>query len=70
LEIHNVKMNPSHISADHDACGVGLVAQIGGGASREIVERALEALIRLAHRGGVDADGRSGDGAVPVSRIN
>jgi glutamate synthase (ferredoxin) len=56
-------MNPSHIATDHDACGVGLVAQIGGGTSREIVERALEALIRLAHRGGVDADGRSGDGA-------
>src|SRR5882672_6791117 len=56
-------MNQSHIATDHDACGVGLVAQIGGVASREIVERALEALIRLAHRGGVDADGRSGDGA-------
>ena len=56
-------MNPSHITTDHDACGVGLVAQMGGAASREIVERALEALIRLAHRGGVDADGRSGDGA-------
>jgi len=56
-------MNPSHITTDHDACGVGLVAHMGGAASREIVERALEALIRLAHRGGVDADGRSGDGA-------
>ena len=58
-----VKMNPSHMTTDHDACGVGLVAQMGGAPSREIVERALEALIRLAHRGGVDADGRSGDGA-------
>jgi len=56
-------MNPLQTTTDHDACGVGLVAQIGGAASREIVERALEALIRLAHRGGVDADGRSGDGA-------
>src|SRR6202035_186982 len=56
-------MNPHQTTTDHDACGVGLVAQIGGAASREIVERALEALIRLAHRGGVDADGRSGDGA-------
>src|ERR1700693_1603521 len=56
-------MNPSSIATDHDACGVGLVARIGGTPSREIVERALEALIRLAHRGGVDADGRSGDGA-------
>ncbi len=49
-------MNPNHITTDHDACGVGLVAQIGVAASREIVERALEALLRLAHRGGVDED--------------
>ncbi len=62
-------MNPSHFIADHDACGVGLVARIGGGASHEIVERALEALLRLAHRGGVDADGRSGDGAGLLTRI-
>ena len=62
-------MNPSHLTTDHDACGVGLVAQIGGAASREIVDRALEALVRLAHRGGVDADGRSGDGAGLLTRI-
>ena len=48
---------------DHDACGVGFVAQVNGRASHEIVQRGLEALLRLAHRGGVDADGRSGDGA-------
>jgi glutamate synthase (ferredoxin) len=62
-------MSPSHLTTDHDACGVGLVAHIGGGASREIVDRALEALVRLAHRGGVDADGRSGDGAGLLTRI-
>jgi glutamate synthase domain-containing protein 2/glutamate synthase domain-containing protein 1/glutamate synthase domain-containing protein 3 len=50
-------------SADHDACGVGFIAQLGGPASHDVVERGLEALSRLAHRGGVDADGRSGDGA-------
>ncbi len=50
-------------SADHDACGVGFIAQLGGPASHAVVERGLEALSRLAHRGGVDADGRSGDGA-------
>jgi glutamate synthase domain-containing protein 2/glutamate synthase domain-containing protein 1/glutamate synthase domain-containing protein 3 len=49
---------------DHDACGVGFIAQLGTPAgSREVVERALEALRRLSHRGGVDADGSSGDGA-------
>lgn len=50
-------------AADHDACGVGFIAQLGGPASHAVVERGLEALARLAHRGGVDADGRSGDGA-------
>src|SRR5277367_6401353 len=50
-------------SADHDACGVGFIAQLGGPASHAVVERGLVALSRLAHRGGVDADGRSGDGA-------
>ena len=50
-------------SNDHDACGVGFIAQLGGPASHTIVERGLGALKRLAHRGGVDADGRSGDGA-------
>jgi glutamate synthase (ferredoxin) len=48
---------------DHDACGVGFVARLGGAASSEVVERALTALGRLSHRGGVDADGSSGDGA-------
>jgi glutamate synthase (ferredoxin) len=50
-------------AADHDACGVGFIAQLGGPASHAVVERGLSALMRLAHRGGVDADGRSGDGA-------
>jgi glutamate synthase (ferredoxin) len=54
---------------DHDACGVGFIAQLGGPGSHELVERALEALARLAHRGGVDADGRSGDGAGLLTAI-
>jgi glutamate synthase (ferredoxin) len=56
-------MPNAHQSPDHDACGVGFVTKLGGSPSHELVERALEALLRLAHRGGVDADGRSGDGA-------
>jgi glutamate synthase (ferredoxin) len=54
---------------DHDACGVGFVAQLESTGSREVVDRALEALRRLGHRGGVDADGRSGDGAGLLTRI-
>jgi glutamate synthase (ferredoxin) len=50
-------------SNDYDACGVGFIAQLGGPASHAVVKRGLGALARLAHRGGVDADGRSGDGA-------
>jgi glutamate synthase (NADPH/NADH) large chain len=50
-------------SGDHDACGVGFVTRLGAGPSREVVERSLTALERLSHRGGVDADGLSGDGA-------
>jgi glutamate synthase (ferredoxin) len=50
-------------SGDHDACGVGFIAQLGAAPSRGVIDRALTALARLAHRGGVDADGLSGDGA-------
>ena len=56
-------MTRGFATVDHDACGVGFVAQLGSPCSREVVERALEALRRLGHRGGLDADGRSGDGA-------
>ncbi|MGA8150107.1 MAG: glutamate synthase large subunit [Terriglobales bacterium] len=57
------------IQVDHDACGVGFVAQLGSTGSREVVQRALEALKRLGHRGGVDSDGRSGDGAGLLTTI-
>src|ERR1700731_1361744 len=56
-------------SNDHDACGVGFIAQLGGPASHAVVERGLSALRRLGHRGGVDADGRSGDGAGLLTAI-
>lgn len=45
------------------------MAQVGAAGWREVVERALEALRRLGHRGGLDADGRSGDGAGLLTRI-
>src|SRR5215470_10874261 len=48
---------------DHDACGTGFIVRLTGGGSHEVVERALNALKKLTHRGGVDADGSSGDGA-------
>ncbi len=48
---------------EHDACGVGLVAAIDGAPRREIVEMAIRALKAVWHRGAVDADGKTGDGA-------
>lgn len=48
---------------EHDACGVGFVADIKGRKSHKIVEQGLEILERLVHRGAVGADPRAGDGA-------
>ncbi len=48
---------------EHDACGVGLVAAIDGKPRRAIVEMGIEALRAVYHRGAVDADGKTGDGA-------
>jgi len=50
-------------SMEHDACGVGLVASIEGKKSRKVVEYGIEALKAVWHRGAVDADGKTGDGA-------
>ena len=48
---------------DHDACGVGFVASMTGKPKREVVENGIEALKAVWHRGAVDADGKTGDGA-------
>ena len=48
---------------EHDACGVGFVAALDGKPSREVVEAGINALKAVWHRGAVDADGKTGDGA-------
>jgi glutamate synthase (NADPH/NADH) large chain len=48
---------------ERDACGVGLVAAIDGKPRRDVVTLALQALKAVWHRGAVDADGKTGDGA-------
>ena len=48
---------------EHDACGVGLISSLDGKKSRKVVEYGIEALKAVWHRGAVDADGKSGDGA-------
>ncbi|WP_374659701.1 glutamate synthase large subunit [Phenylobacterium sp.] len=48
---------------ERDACGVGLVCAVDGKPRREVVELAITALKSVWHRGAVDADGKTGDGA-------
>src|ERR1039458_1913271 len=47
---------------DHESCGVGFVATLDNQPSHDILQKALTALARLAHRGAVAADGKSSDG--------
>src|SRR5258705_9375239 len=48
---------------EHDACGVAMVADIHGRRSRDIVDKAITALVNLEHRGAQGAEPHSGDGA-------
>ena len=48
---------------EHDACGVGLVADVKGRKSHSIITQGIEVLINLGHRGASGADARTGDGA-------
>src|SRR5579859_5395776 len=61
--------HPNWGHPDHDACGTGFIARLGGAPNHDIIEHALTALERLTHRGGVDADGASGDGAGLLTSI-
>ena len=48
---------------EHDACGVGLIAALDGKPRRDVVQAGIDALCAVWHRGAVDADGKTGDGA-------
>ena len=48
---------------EHSSCGVGLVVAIDGTPRRQVVESGIQALQAIWHRGAVDADGKTGDGA-------
>ena len=48
---------------EHASCGVGLVVSVDGKPSRQVVENGISALKAIWHRGAVDADGKTGDGA-------
>ena len=56
---------------EHDACGVGFVADAGGRSQERVLPLALAGLAALSHRGAFGADGVSSDGAgvaLPLSR--
>ncbi|MBV8514975.1 MAG: glutamate synthase large subunit [Acidobacteria bacterium] len=63
------RKHPNWGHPDHDACGTGFIAHLASPPSHDIVQYALNALERLTHRGGVDADGASGDGAGLLTSI-
>ena len=54
---------------EHDACGVGLIADINGVPTHEIVLDGIKVLERLLHRGAVGADSQTGDGAGILTQI-
>ena len=54
---------------EHDACGVGFLANINGEASHGLLQKTIQALKNLAHRGAVDADAITGDGAGILTQI-
>jgi len=54
---------------EHSACGIGFIARTTGIPDHEVVKMGLEAVGRMAHRSGIDADGLSGDGAGILTHI-
>ncbi|QTH71915.1 glutamate synthase large subunit [Pseudoalteromonas xiamenensis] len=47
---------------EKDNCGFGLIAQVNGQASHKLIRTAIQGLDRMQHRGGIAADGKTGDG--------
>ena len=55
--------------AEHDSCGVGFIAHVRGQRSNHILQLGLQSLCNLFHRGAVDADAKTGDGAGVMTQI-
>jgi len=66
---NNQKQGLYNPANEHDACGVGFVANIHGKKSHEIVEQGLTILDNLTHRGATGYDPKLGDGAGLLSQI-
>ncbi|NSW74689.1 glutamate synthase large subunit [bacterium] len=54
---------------EHDACGVGFVADINGKRANKILQKALEGVVNLTHRGAVGGDKKTGDGAGILTQL-
>ncbi len=54
---------------EHDSCGVGFIADINGTKSKKILQLGLQSLCNLTHRGALDADTKTGDGAGVLTQI-
>ena len=52
-----------NVANEHDACGVGMIVNIHGNKSHELVDSALKVLENMKHRGAEGADNKTGDGA-------
>ena len=57
------KMGLYDPAEEHDSCGIGFVAQIKGIKSHDIINRGLEVLENMSHRGAESSDNVTGDGA-------
>src|SRR5579884_481741 len=58
--------DPAH---EHDACGIGFVVRINGEPSHDIIQKGLEILVNLRHRGACGCDSETGDGAGVLIQI-
>ncbi|MFZ0807068.1 MAG: hypothetical protein WAN03_12825, partial [Candidatus Sulfotelmatobacter sp.] len=58
--------DPRH---EHDACGIGFVANVRGQRSHDIVQKGIEVLVNLTHRGACGCDPETGDGAGVLIQI-
>ena len=54
---------------EHDGCGIGFVAHVSGKPSHGILELALQAVAAMRHRGPMDVDPRTGDGAGVLTQV-
>ena len=54
---------------EKDNCGMGAIVHLGGVKSYEIIDRAIDSVCNMTHRGAIDADGKTGDGSGILTQI-